>query len=156
METQSSGTFLCRRRLSLGSHQPCATSTPAQRAGSIAPLLGLFWFFFIEIESLRTKSVHRMDNLFWEEVIALLTRSSQLYLKPDSAGARVHTAVQSHKGRHYFGENICFLHYFHLAEAGKPTSEALRAGQLGEPRQPRGMGRSCSISGCRQPRRWGA
>lgn len=48
-----------------------------------------FGVFFIKIESLCTKSVHRMDNLFWEEVIVLLTQSSQLYLKPDSAEARV-------------------------------------------------------------------
>lgn len=48
-----------------------------------------FGVFFIKIESLCTKSVHHMDNLFWEEVIVLLTRSSQLYLKPESAEARV-------------------------------------------------------------------
>lgn len=47
-------------------------------------------------------------------------------------------AVQSHKGRHYFGENICFFYYFHLAEAGKLTSKDLRARQLGEPCQPGG------------------
>lgn len=34
-------------------------------------------------------------------------------------------AVQSHKGRHYFWEHICFLQYFYLAEA-----EELMSGDL--------------------------
>lgn len=62
----------------------CLCPDPVSWINSSSPGFG---GFFIEIESLCTKSAHRMDNLFWEEVIALLTRSSQLYLKPGSAGA---------------------------------------------------------------------
>lgn len=34
-------------------------------------------------------------------------------------------AVQSHKGRHYFWEHVCFLQYFRLAEAEELMSEDL-------------------------------
>ena len=131
----------------------CLHPSPAGWFNSSSPGFG---DFFIEIESLRTKSVYRMDNLFWEEVIDLLTRSSQLYLKPDSAGVRVtHGCSKPQREALFLGKHL-FPPLFPSGKGRKANIRRCVGRAVGRAPPAGGTGRSCSINGCRQPRRQGA